>query len=1673
MFKDNTHASSAGGRAGSIGTEYQSRVAAWFCVQILLEQGSISICDQSAGVNYEIVETQTNEEIDDLNVINSNGEKLLLNIKHKVNNSQKLTSDFAKALQQIVRQYLKEIENDNSNFKMVLVTSSNSSNSIKTDLKSLLNRIRHTPNQNLSSAHNNKKEESVLENIRRLIQHFWFTETNKSPSEKDIKNLLKKIWVEILDVDSNGNDERNSLFFLKSGVITNADDANKVWESLISFCLTLNSFSGGVNLQIIQSHLTKLDFALESTQSFLPDIKKLKKYSLKTLRSVRELSLIRIGDKELKINRPVKEALHLKAESESVVLVGEPGSGKSGVLYDFIEDLYNSNKDFVFLAIDRIEANNSISFHQELRIDNDLQEIFQNWVGTEPAYLVIDALDASRDPEKAKFIHNIIEDLLTNSTRWRVIVSIREFDLRYNSKLHKLFEGTPTPEYTAQEFNDLSHIKVSGLTIDELLQIPQQSEELTNLFIQANDALRELLFSPFNLKIFGELIGSGTKVDELSPIQTQIELLERYWQERVIGTDGYGDSREFVLSKTVNQMVSSRRMQINRQDLITSNDKTLQDILSRNIMSEWKIGETKSERNVLNFSHHIIFDYAVSRLFLRGTENTLIEKLENDRELVMAIRPSIVLHFQYWANINQNFFWQQIFQTVKSSKIPSIGKLIGSSVAAETAKIINFFKPLIKLLRSRSLSEKEIAETTLRYIITSLRVSESYSPGYVLKDENELWTDFLEILSEKLTPFIAHDIRILLWDILRNNSVLTINQRNSIGLVSRRILEFALSLNNYDYALTTSMITHICKMYDSDPVESKKLLLKIIEPSHVLEHGYQELRFFSDEISTLASSSPELIEELYRVAFTYFDGSDEKTSISNSRIIGMTSTRKQDFGLARFSLNSKFKEFLEQKPINAVRCLIEIIDVFIKQRNYNRFGFSDDWNEDAETKLQKVDQIETFTFRDKKVNFIFDRRDWWSDSLLVRQEKPLQMLETFKYFIEDISKDNNNEILLAEILDLIAERNQGALFWKVILECGAVYPETIGKEIRSLAWSMPILLSGDTSRTLGEYLRNNFSRFNEKERELTESAILSMPENSKGDKDKFYRENDRNRLLGWLPEEYLTTYKAKEILDKIKKENSVPQNIIPQSVGMTAVSPNDEEEYFRKAGIDLKDGNNQPINEIGNSLKAFAGKFLNENPNLSDAKPIVPKVRKLFGLLTKGDNEKTSRIILENAWRNLVGVCEKIARIQGIEKETKTFPFLREVFLFALDNRLPEKDQISEEQFDDYNYLGCDSERGDATQGLLWLANSSEGADSEILGKIEQLALYDPVSSVRFNAITDIKVLYYTAPDLMWKIIERASADETSIKNAIWFTRRVLQSLARHYPEKVFKLTTEIYRRFKDAKNSDELRKECTLVFVILAFNLKHSESWTMLENFINNPSEFGSEIDRIIMDAGEYLNLGFALDTNAKGKEIEEYVRFKSFYLLEKCCHFVYQAFLVFRDDLSEKVNPEWSEEEIEKYKQFHHLIDFIITKVFFASGAYNEKYEKSGKEIPMDEESRLQFFNESKKVLFAIAETGFADVIHRLVETLRFFLPYNPEQVFLILSKAVESGKKDAYQFESLAVTEIAAIVKRVFAEYKYILKENEECRDGMIEILDTFVDAGWIEAQKLTYRLEEIFR
>lgn len=86
----------------------------------------------------EAIEAETNYQVDDLLIYTSADKKVFVNVKRRLTNSTSKTSDFAKAIDQLVRQFLQNTESKSQNDKLILVASSRGSETIKTDFYNLL-----------------------------------------------------------------------------------------------------------------------------------------------------------------------------------------------------------------------------------------------------------------------------------------------------------------------------------------------------------------------------------------------------------------------------------------------------------------------------------------------------------------------------------------------------------------------------------------------------------------------------------------------------------------------------------------------------------------------------------------------------------------------------------------------------------------------------------------------------------------------------------------------------------------------------------------------------------------------------------------------------------------------------------------------------------------------------------------------------------------------------------------------------------------------------------------------------------------------------------------------------------------------------------------------------------------------------------------------------------------------------------------------------------------------------------------------------------------------------------------------------------------------------------------------------------------------------------------------
>ena len=1670
---------SVGGSATQAGVNYQNRVAAWLAVRILAEQNASPIWDLSTSSTLEFLRCETEQPVDDVMVGTSDGGHAFIQVKRSVTVESGIESRLGTATTQFVRQLVAYRNGHggsrpweralDSRDRLVLATSSRSPASVRNALPSLLHRANVLEaNQPIEGCATTADERRVLDTLLTLFRSSWENTLGAQPPDSDLRLMFRLLRVQVLDLEDDGAAEREAKQLLRHSVIRDATQAESAWSILLEACAGYAAARSGADRPQLQQLLNSHEIQLNLPRSYRDDIARLREYSTQTVRSVADLSILTVGDRAVKISRPSTQIMRDAVESGSLLVVGDPGAGKSGGIHDLVEMLQRENRDVAFFAVDRLEASSLGTLRHELALSHDVNDVLRNWPGEGPAFLVIDALDAARNDQSAQTLRNLLGDTLREQNRWRVVASIRKFDLQYDSRLKRLFDGRAVDsEYSDPDLWNTRHLNIRVLSNEEILDACRQSPDLLAPLIGAivsgeHIDLLALLRNPFNLRLVAELLGSGVQIDTLTPITTQIELLDRYWQERIIlsRSESQADAREGVLRRATEAMVAARSLRVDRATLITdlTASAALRDLESSHVLADWRPSpQAQPNRYIITFAHHVLFDYAVSRLLLREPPDVLVDRFENDDELAVAIRPSLRLHFQHeWeSNTDRRGFWSLVFRFMHSVGISELGKLTGPAAASELIKRTQDYEPLIERLQNREAQVRKEGEEALKHLTRTVLVTQGNPLRPLVGQSAPPWCELLDRSTVRIEE-TGYTIRPLLMKLCDLADRLTEDQLKALGRVARRLLEYAWAKEGPpDQYLIVHAMQAVCRTFESDPEASSQILHRSLEPIHLRDYAYIELPWLAREVEGLIEHDTELVEAIYRAAFSHEESSVEATDAGGgSRILPLSSTRSQDFKQATWLLAANYRKFLEKAPLPATRVMLAAINSYVANRQRGD---------------EHVHSLpETFDFDRRKALITTDYSDIWDSGSAFRDDEPLRLLDSFDNYLRTISADETKSDERTAIVDLIVQLNRHAVLWKRLLDSAAGAPRTLGLDIRFLGWAMPILTSYDTTRAVGDYLKSVYSLLETQDRERIEKAILSIPAAASDYEHRQGLEQRRNRLLWCLPSEALVTDEATEIYRALQNQGGGPLNERRTPIGGVWTGRVTDEDLLARQGVPVEAEQNRRIQNLIRPLEAFVSTHLNAKPSLDEITQLFPEMQTLYHAISPVEDDGVHPKQRENGEVYLIEACERIAKSDDLLKSSaEVMAFTRQILLSGAANPRPEHYAENDSSFDEHPSWGIPSPRVDAASGLITLAQQPEFVDRELLETIERLS-QDEVPAVKFQIASRLNSLYYTAPDLMWNILERLSQEEQS--------RGVLQALLQGpfavllgpHADRIASLTQMIFERVREGSGSAKVRSLCTQHFCGLYLWRDQDLSRELVFRIAGDPLTFSNEAHKIAFDLREPLTEGNADEASAE----HEAVRKRAFELMERILQTTTERLNQLQT--KNKDNPMWSGEDQEQARTLLRLADSIAQELFFASGAFDKEIGETDRaKAPLGDNEKSRFLHEAARLLDELADIGVASIAHNLVKTLEYLLEYNPAEVFLRIAKVVRASKAGNYQYESLAVDVIVRIVKRFLAAHQNLLRERQDCRQALIEILDIFVAAGWPSALELTYRLEEIYR
>ena len=896
---------------------------------------------------------------------------------------------------------------------------------------------------------------------------------------------------------------------------------------------------------------------------------------------------------------------------------------------------------------------------------------------------------------------------------------------------------------------------------------------------------------------------------------------------------------------------------------------------------------------------------------------------------------------------------------------------------------------------------------------------------------------------------IAYTIRSLLSELCENPSELTNLQREQLGKTARRLLEFAWQKEQRDPWLIIHSLQAVCRTFESDNSASAELLRCCLGQEHIAEYGFQELPWLTREIGRLIPLDPELVEDIYIAAFGYSEKrSDLKTGMGSGRILPLTSTASQDYKSAHYQLAEIYPAFLDEAPVRATRALISALNAYVAEK-------------------YRPPSEEKFSLNDRKVTIRTDYSHIWdSETGYASHDDPIKMLNVFEEHLHKISNDTAKIDERQEILDTIIAHNDLAVLWRRLLNCGTSAPTTLGHEIRSLAWELPILKCIDTTIEVGTFLTAIFSLLTVEEQEHIEQTILSIP-NTLDQDDQNAAEYTRNHLIKCLPPELIRTVPARDLVQALNEQEESPPSEPFSHISVGTSKAFGEQGHLAEQGVPVEEEQNQRVQRLEQPVKEFIKNHTNSSPAEEDVRLVLHHLQELHTALQTAQTDGVHPKQRDHAWDTLAEACEHLTKTEAISRDTELGRFVREALLGASLCQDPPSVPEYDAHFDKSPSWSRPAARIPAATGITWLARHV--TDEAVLEAIERLS-QDAVPAVRFQVASHLIALHKTAPDLMWSILERMCSEESSRSVLQALLVYPLNRLSGPYADRVSSLVRIIFDQTVDGDGVKEVRESCVSIFAGLAVWQDHSPSREVVNVIADHPTDFSDEAHRIITDLRDLMTYG-PLDPS---EPEQDEIRHRSISLMSHILRSATTSFQTSEENYKGIPFDSLSDEEQKRRETIVRLAVSIGREMYFSSGAHEGgKSQSEAEESRVNENARRRFLEETKPILHGLADFGFPPLVYDLLQTLEFLLVSSPEEVFLLIRRGVCAGDHHGYQYDSLAADLNVRLVERFLAEYRYVLRESEECRNALVKILNIFVAAGWPSARRLTYRLEEIWR
>jgi len=1610
------------------GAHFQAQAVTWFAVQVLLRTPigqNFGLPDPSVP---ERIASETDESLDDIRVDLSNEESLCCQCKRSLSLSTKADSPLGSTLAQCHTQLQRPHSGTGEQRFVVIYGESNGSLST---LKKLLERYRGTaPGTSLTDVARNKAETAVAQKMKAL-----FTALESGTCKGIVtkaEEILRKLHLIHLQFEPSESDHAYALTALQHNLLQDPTQALQAMDTLMKIGNDLAVQRKSVARVQIRHELSRVGIALKETLDYRDDLRKLAALSESEIHgeSAKHKRAIAIGGNEITVTRPIVEAMFMMAQKGSFLITGGAGDGKTGCQLSLAEKLEKSGKKVLYWPADSLQQSSVHEMQTVLQLQHRWQELFEE-LG-DGGYLIIDGLDALRDTESQGAYRKLMR--IAMEAGMHVVASIRSFDLQYARDLHDLFRGinNAPAKYANPLFSNVHHIQIPELEKEEFQQVLDRLPAVADI-LQKVPALEPITRNLFSLDLLCRLLSGGATVADLTPISTQGELFEIFWDRRIRSDATLAAKLEADLEGIIERMVSSRKLQVPLGKVADDTRKALfsMEILRHPSMPE---GYLPAD-DLVEFRHHLLFDYAAELLFVRKRRRVLATELSSEDTWGLFLRPSLILFQRYlWAKARKEFW--EVLQSLESSSVPPLQRIPGYIVVAEETKEVSELDPLLT-------KGKDSDPLPIQGVVSALEFSAGR--GQFIGKLQECWIAWAGKLIATENNHLVHLGRRILEVAATHHEKLSNEAKQLMNVAAIALAEFYWKQGKGS-AMLSRPLGWICKTIASNKVASIAALRRGFDPKEMSKIGYQGGEFIAFNVEHIWNEAPELVVEMFKTIFAHSEMDDSQTEPMGGQILSITSNKRQDFAGIGHSLAEKFPEFLKDKPIHATEALIAAI--------HSKLQKEDRWLDDP--------AIHNLHWDKDNVQLIEDGCYIWDDGQYPDEEE--QMLEDWENFLIELGDRPDAQSIWEGIRSILIREPVCAAFYRRLLRAASQTPEFFASRVGDLLLNAPILLEPQTETEARECITAFDAIEAEARTADIEKLALSIDKTNfpPTDNDEFlarYIPEKKARLLFSIP----AAKRSPAALAFLKTLNVSEEELAerPSRSGITSsTSIATEEELLAHRGIKIG-------NDASRELLKEA-EFLN---NL-ESKEITPEsAPTLFGHTEdfleklKAAEEIDPRLKEQLKWKTTQGF-KVIARSEKLKE-----PELREKLHQHLEGVLKEPDKTTAKEMQEFDrsphYSG--SERMHAANGLLAMVPKAapvQEANRILLQAISR----DSDPRVRYMLAGWIWTFLDAWPEFVWETIERWTKEIPSKNGSVGVLRAAFDIsgwfwwLRRRDETRAESLLQEL-RQHAHGLHDEDFSRMIGGYLNALWSDLGVSWAHDLLQADLQKPEDYIHELDGAEHTALEILmprNERRGLSTEQKERTLK---------LLIDLINKIHTRLAEYKTE-AELIPPEKRPKDLPNWVRSLANIIHNVSRHFHSATDDFAKYYHS-LEPEKQKEALDQWWQIAEPLLMAMLQAKHPSIAFDLIKGLESVWEFDIPRSLHWLRRITEENVAGGLAYEGLAADHTIGILQRILAEHRATLREGSTLRKDFLAILDAYLTVGWEQAMRLAMQIESIFR